>query len=127
MIGPKREIGCVILAETAAARPFAGEDAAARHVAPRDAGLFASLPDASGKHGVAKEAGGLVVLAGVHVGLAGVARRVDDEGRFGLREQVGETRNFRVVGFLARQVAERDPQLPKEALERLAHVARATQ
>ena len=94
---------------------------------PRHAGAFTRLADPAGQDGVAEKAGRLVVLAGVHVGLARVAGRVDKELRAALREQVGELVGVRVIDLLAGQVAEGNVQLGKQFLVGEAHVTGAAE
>jgi len=63
-------------------------------VAPGDAGGGAGLGDPAGEDGVAEEALGLVQLAGVDVGLAGVAGGVDQEVGLLASQEIGQHRGL---------------------------------
>ena len=95
--GAEGKVRRVILPEPTAARGSAGVDAAGGNVAPGRAGALAGFADAPGQDGVAEERGRFLVLAGVHVGLAGEAGGVDDELGPVVGEEVGEERGVGVV------------------------------
>lgn len=117
------EIGGVGLDEAGAIGARAGEDATGGDMAPRHAGGGAGLGDAAGEDGVAVEALGLVELAGVDVGFAGIAGGVDEEGGLVGAESGGEDRGVGVVHLGALEVAEGDALLREEDLISLADVA----
>jgi len=96
-------------------------------MAPRHAGGGAGLGDAAGENGVAEEALRLVQLAGVDVGLAGVAGGVDQELGPVRLERGGQLGDVGVVEVRAPQVAERDALAGEQRLIGLAHVTGATE
>ena len=91
-------------------------------MAPRDAGGGACGRDAAGDDSVAEEALGLVQLAGVDVGLAGVAGGVDQEIGFLAAEQSGERGGVGVVEFGPAQRSERDAPALQQGLIGRANV-----
>ena len=92
-------------------------------MAPRNAGGGARFGDAPGEDGVAVEAFGFVELAGVDVGLAGVAGGVDQEGGLIGAKGGGERRGIGVINLGALEVTERDTLLREKRLVSLANVA----
>jgi hypothetical protein len=117
------EIGGVGLDEPGAIGAGAGKDATGGNVAPRHTDGGAGLGDAAGKDGVAVEALGFVELAGVDVGLAGIAGGVDEEGGLVGAEGGGEDRGVGVVDLGALEIAEGNALLREEDLISLADVA----
>ena len=91
-------------------------------MAPGHAGVGAGLRDEAGQDGVAHEAFALVQLAGVDVGLAGVAGGVDEEFRPVAAQGGGEDRRAGVVELRAAQVAEGDALAREQRLVGLADV-----
>jgi hypothetical protein len=92
-------------------------------MSPGNARLGTSFSDDSREHSVAEEALRLLLLAGVHVGLAGVASGVDQKlGPIGA-ERGGEHGHVGVIEFGAAEVFEGDVFSTQEGLIGLADIA----
>ena len=75
-------------------------------MAPRHAGVGAGLGDEAGEDAIAEQALGFVQFAGVDVGLAGVARGVDQKLGLVAAQQLRECGRVGVVEISPAQVAE---------------------
>lgn len=122
VVRPEGKVRRVILREPATTGRRAGVDAAAGDMAPWRAGFPAGLAQPTRQHGIGKEAVCLVVLAGVHVGLAGVAGGIDQELRLCIGQQIGQAPRVGIIDFLARQIPKGNPQPGKESLVSAANV-----
>ena len=92
-------------------------------MAPGHPGLRAGLGDAARQDGVAHQALALVELAGVHIGLAGVAGGVDQELRAVAAQGGGEQGRGAVVELRPAQVAEGDALPGQQGLISLSDIA----
>ena len=87
--------------------------------------LLAGLCDKSRQYGVSKKALGLVELACIDVGLAGVAGRIDQEFGLVALKRSAKEHGVRVVELGTAQAAKGDGPTFKKCLVRLPNIARA--